>query len=45
MAGGAHAGGLMPTGRPVLVVSNHGELIGGGEVSLLALLAEIEQSR
>lgn len=45
MAGGARAGGLMATGRPVLVVSNHGELIGGGEVSLLALLAEVEKSR
>ena len=29
----------------VLVVSNHGEIVGGGEVSLLALLERLDRSR
>lgn len=35
----------MLTSRPVLVVSNHGEIAGGGEVSLLALLGGLDRSR
>ena len=35
----------MTSPRTVLVVSNHGEIVGGGEVSLLALLQELDRSR
>lgn len=35
----------MTAPRPVLVVSNHGEIVGGGEVSLLALLKGLDRSR
>lgn len=35
----------MPAARPVVVVSNHGEIVGGGEVSLLALLGELDRFR
>ncbi|MCI0370923.1 MAG: glycosyltransferase [candidate division NC10 bacterium] len=31
--------------RTVLVVSNHGDIVGGGEVSLLALLGGLDRSR
>ena len=35
----------MSTPRTVLVVSNHGEIVGGGEVSLLALLEGLDRAR
>ncbi len=35
----------MSATRTVLVVSNHGEIVGGGEVSLLALLKGMDRSR
>jgi glycosyltransferase involved in cell wall biosynthesis len=31
--------------RPVLVISNHGEIVGGGELSLLGLLAHLDRTR
>lgn len=33
------------TPSPVLVVSNHGEIVGGGEVSLLGLLEHLDRAR
>lgn len=35
----------MSSPSAVLVVSNHGDIVGGGEVSLLALLQELDRSR
>ena len=35
----------MSTPRTVLVVSNHGEIVGGGEVSLLTLLEGLDRAR
>ncbi len=35
----------MSTPRTILVVSNHGEIVGGGEVSLLALLGGLNQAQ
>jgi len=35
----------MSAPRTVLVVSNHGEIVGGGEVSLLSLLEGLDRSR
>lgn len=35
----------MTAARPVLVLSNHGEIVGGGEVSLLTLLKGLDRSR
>jgi len=35
----------MTTPRTVLVLSNHGEIVGGGEVSLLTLLKGLDRSR
>ncbi|MBI4589248.1 MAG: glycosyltransferase family 4 protein [Candidatus Rokubacteria bacterium] len=35
----------MTAPRTVLVLSNHGEIVGGGEVSLLSLLTDLDRSR
>ncbi len=35
----------MTTGRHVLYVSNHGEIVGGGELSLLELLGALDRAR
>lgn len=35
----------MTAPRPVLVLSNHGEIVGGGEVSLLTLLKGLDRAR
>lgn len=35
----------MATARPVLLVSNHAEIVGGGEVSFLALLEALDHAR
>lgn len=35
----------LPSPWTVLVVSNHGEIVGGGEISLLALLQDLDRSR
>ncbi len=35
----------MATARPVLMVSNHAEIVGGGEVSFLTLLEALDRSR
>ncbi len=45
MEGAAGAEAPMTAPRPVLVVSNHGEIVGGGEISLLALLKGLDRSR
>lgn len=36
---------MTTTPRPLVVVSNHGEIVGGGEVSLLGLLERLDRSR
>jgi len=36
---------VTPARRPVLIVSNHAEIVGGGEVSLLTLLAGLDRAR
>jgi glycosyltransferase involved in cell wall biosynthesis len=36
---------MIPEGRAVLVISNHGDIIGGGEISLLALLEGLPRTR
>ena len=35
----------MSAARPVLLVSNHGEIVGGGEISLLGLLEGMDRAR
>ncbi len=35
----------LPSPRTVLVVSNHGEIVGGGEISLLALVQGLDRTR
>ncbi|MGQ0809789.1 MAG: glycosyltransferase family 4 protein [Nitrospiraceae bacterium] len=36
--------GMMRTAKSVLVVSNHGDIVGGGEISLLGMVAALDRS-
>lgn len=35
----------MSAARPILMISNHGEIVGGGEISLLGLLEGLDRAR